>query len=422
MIIGMYFFLSLVAIACTACAIVQARRLYWAAPVYFLAAWLAGELALLHLLWQVGLTALLAFSGALDSGLAQMGLGFFSLSWIGLVYLHVQAMDTQRILRRALRRGLGVDYRSSLTVERQRALEDGVRASSWMKPFSMYREGVRVHSHLSYADGGKRNLLDIYHPHEPREGGYPVLLQVHGGGWMIGEKEQQAKPLMYHLAQRGWICVAINYRLSPTAAFPAHIIDVKKAIAWVRENIVEYGGNPDFIAVTGGSAGGHLSSLAALTPNLADFQPGFEEADTSVQAAVPFYGVYDLVDRYDIRPEMSMEAMLSDKVMQCTREQNPDLWESSSPLAHVHENAPPMFIIHGTHDSLVWVEEARTFVSALQKVAKQAVVYGELPGAQHAFEVFHSVRTDHTVNAVTDFLEWSHAQWLEQRVEADLST
>ena len=89
----------------------------------------------------------------------------------------------------------------------------------------------------AYGDAGKRNLLDIYHPHEPREGGFPVLLQVHGGAWMIGEKEQQAKPLMYHMAQRGWLCVAINYRLSPKAAFPAHIIDVKKAIAWIRENI-----------------------------------------------------------------------------------------------------------------------------------------------------------------------------------------
>ena len=62
----------------------------------------------------------------------------------------------------------------------------------------------------------------------------PVLLQVHGGAWMIGEKEQQALPLMYHLASRGWLCVAINYRLSPRAAFPAHIIDVKKAIAEMK--------------------------------------------------------------------------------------------------------------------------------------------------------------------------------------------
>lgn len=412
---GFYFFLAVVSAIGTYCAIIQARRIYWLAPFYFLTAWLSGELAVIHLLWQVGLTALLAFSGVLDSSLAQAGLGLFALSWLGQLYLHVQAMDTQRVMRLALKRGLGEDYRSTLSPQRQRVLEDSVSASSWMKPFSMTREGVRVHSHIAYADAGKRNLLDIYQPQEPRDGGFPVLLQVHGGGWMIGEKEQQAKPLMFHLAQRGWLCVAINYRLSPNAAFPAHIIDVKKAIAWVRENIAEYGGDPRFIAITGGSAGGHLSSLAALTPNYAPFQPEFEDADTAIQAAVPFYGVYDFMDRFDIRPEMSMEKLLAEKVMQCTQQEDPELWDTGSPLSHVNEDAPPMFVVHGSHDSLVWVEEARTFVSAMQKDSGQAVVYGELPGAQHAFEVFHSVRTDHTVNAVTDFLEWTHARWLEQQ-------
>ena len=74
-----------------------------------------------------------------------------------------------------------------------------------------------------------------------------------------------------------------------------------------------------------------------------------------------------------------------------------------------------MFVIQGTHDSLVWVEEARSFVSALQGKSKQPVAYAELPGAQHAFEIFHSVRTDHTVNAVGQFLEWTHAQWLREQ-------
>ena len=71
---------------------------------------------------------------------------------------------------------------------------------------------------------------------------------------------------MQHMAAKGWVCVAINYRLSPRDPFPAHVIDVKRAIAWIREHIAEYGGNPDYIAITGGSAGGHLAALAALTP------------------------------------------------------------------------------------------------------------------------------------------------------------
>ena len=411
---GIYFFLALLSVFCTLTAMVQARRIYWLVPVYFFSAWLCGELALIHLLWQVALTALLALLGCLSGPLAQTGLGLFALSWLGLVYLHCQAMDTPLHLRPALRSALGEDYRAQIPADRQQLLGDDIRSRHWLRPFHFKRDGVRTHLHLAYGDAGKRNLLDIYRPEAPREGGFPVLLQVHGGAWIIGEKEQQAKPLMYHMAQRGWLCVAINYRLSPKAAFPAHIIDVKKAIAWIKEHIGEYGGNPDFIAITGGSAGGHLSSLAALTPNRAEWQPGFEDVDTSLQAAVPFYGVYDFRDRHRIRPEMSMAGLITDKVLQCPQDSNPELWDAASPLSHVSAEAPPTFVIQGTHDSLVWVEEARVFVEALRDVSTQPVAYAELPGAQHAFEIFHSVRTDHTVNAVGHFLEWTHAQWLRK--------
>lgn len=412
---GIYFFLALLSAYCVLTAIVQARRVYWLVPLYFLSAWLCGELALIHLLWQVALAALLAFTGGLSDPLAQTGLGIFALAWVGLVYLHCQSMDTPNYLRPALRKSLGENYRADIPSERQHVLSDDILTRHWLKPFHFKRDGVRVDRNIAYSDAGKRNLLDIYRPHETREGGFPVLLQVHGGAWIIGEKEQQAKPLMYHMAQRGWLCVAINYRLSPKAAFPAHIIDVKKAIAWIKEHIRNYGGDPDFIAITGGSAGGHLSSLAALTPNRAEWQPGFETVDTSVQAAVPFYGVYDFLDRAGIRPKMSMDALLADRVMQCSKEDNPQLWDSASPLSHVSADSPPMMVIQGTHDSLVWVEEARAFVSALRAASKQPVAYAELPGAQHAFEIFHSVRTDHTAHAVGQFLEWAHAQWLHAR-------
>ena len=105
-----------------------------------------------------------------------------------------------------------------------------------------------------------------------------------------------------------------------------------------------------------------------------------------------------------------MESALAKFVFQNTLEQGYDERNDGSPLVHVSEQAPPMMVVQGTHDSLVWVEEAHKFVEAMKAVSKQPVVYGELPGAQHAFDVFHSVRTDHTVNAVTDFLEWSYAR------------
>ncbi len=413
--VGLYFFLSVFTALSTLAAIIQARQISYLVPVYFLAAWLCGELALIHIIWQVTLTALLAFVGVFEAPMAQLALFIFALSWLGLFYLHGQAMNTQQHLAAALRQGLGDNFRRSIPEEREATLVDYIRTGSWMRPFAYQRPGVLLHSHLPYGDAGKRNLLDVYEPQARREGGCPVLLQVHGGAWMIGEKEQQARPLMYHMAERGWVCVAINYRLSPRSAFPAHIVDVKKAIAWVKDNIEQFGGDPDYIAITGGSAGGHLSSLAALTPNRAEWQPGFEDVDTTVQAAVPFYGVFDFLDRNDIRPGMSMDDILGDRVLQCPRVGNEALWDAASPISHVSEDAPPMFVIQGTHDSLVWVEEARVFVNELRAVSKQVVVYGELPGAQHAFEIFHSVRTDHTVNAVAQFLEWAHARWLSGR-------
>ncbi len=82
-----------------------------------------------------------------------------------------------------------------------------------------------------------------------------MLVYIHGGAWVIGDKRQQGIPMMHELVQRGWVCVSINYRLSPRATWPAHIVDCKRAVAWVRQHIAEYGGDPGFIAVSGGSAG-----------------------------------------------------------------------------------------------------------------------------------------------------------------------
>ncbi len=152
-------------------------------------------------------------------------------------------------------------------------------------------------SDISYGPGGRNHLLDIWRRHDLAPGcRAPVLIQVPGGAWAVNGKRGQAYTLMSRMVQLGWICVSIDYSRSPRCTFPAHLVDVKRAIAWVRENIADYGGDPDFIAITGGSAGAHLASLAALTPNDPAFQPGFEDADTTLQAVAPYYGVYDFTD------------------------------------------------------------------------------------------------------------------------------
>jgi acetyl esterase/lipase len=124
-----------------------------------------------------------------------------------------------------------------------------------------------------------------------------VLIHIHGGAWIIGKKNQQARPLLRHMARSGWLCLDINYRLAPNNRFPAMMTDILRAIAWARDHVADYGGDPGRIFLTGGSAGGHLTALAALVHDDASLKPGFEAADCSVTGAVPLYGRYDFLDR-----------------------------------------------------------------------------------------------------------------------------
>ena len=267
------------------------------------------------------------------------------------------------------------------------------------------RKRYRVGRDISYGDAGVRNHLDVWKRADlPNDAKAPVLFQVHGGAWMVGMKEGQAETLMAHLAERGWVCVTANYRLSPRATWPDHIVDVKRALAWTKATIAEHGGDPDFVVITGGSAGGHLASLAALTPHVTDFQPGFEDADTSVAAAVPFYGVYDFVNRHGTS-RADMQPFLESRRVQVGHEATTGLGGNRHPPSrHVGPHAPPFFALHGDNDSLVPVEQARTFVDELRKESTQPVVYAELPGAQHAFEILPSIRAYAAAHAVERFL------------------
>lgn len=293
------------------------------------------------------------------------------------------------------------------------------------RPFRFATRGFRIVRDVRYSDAGKRGLLDLYLP-DATGGeitGAPVLLQVHGGAWSIGKKEEQGQPLMRHLAAKGWVCVSINYRLSPRDPFPAQVIDVKRAIAWIRDNIEDYGGDPDYIAITGGSAGGHLTALAALTPGDPAYQPGFEEADTSVAVAIPHYGIYDFAGSTGLRSaELMRDSFLAPRVIQKRWADDPEVFEAASPLLRIGADAPDFFVLHGTHDSLVSVEQARMFVERLRQVSGASVVYAELPGAQHAFDLFHSFRSAHVVKAVDRYLHWHWNGWRAARDVTPRST
>ncbi|EHB55403.1 alpha/beta hydrolase domain-containing protein [Mycolicibacterium rhodesiae JS60] len=339
-------------------------------------------------------------------GIAALALTAFS--WAILAAIQRRNVATsRRVLRAALVEGLGEDFTDVLETLPSTPSPSG-RPSAWRTTWSR-RQYVEKSNIVTYGPHGRANLADVWRRRDlPRDGKAPVLLEVPGGAWVFGWRRPQAYPLMSHLADRGWICVAMNYRVSPAHTWPDHIVDVKRALAWVKANIADYGGDPDFVAITGGSAGGHLAALAALTPNDPEYQPGFADADTSVVAAVPVYGRYDwFTTRGEGRREFIgyLERLVVKR--QFTRFR--DIYTAASPIRRLRADAPPFFILHGEDDSIIPVGEAREFVEQMREVSKSEVVYAELPGAQHGFDIFSSPRAYNSAEAVAQFLSWVYA-------------
>jgi acetyl esterase/lipase len=364
------------------------------------------ELAWMRLALQVPLALLLVICGALGSALGVIALLIVMASWLGVLWCLRQALDSGRVVEEALQAGLGADYRQAIAPRFAAGLRGAPVFADWRHPFRMVRPGVEVIRGIPYAPGGIRQRLDIYRPAVIPPQGCPVLFQIHGGAWVIGHKEQQALPLMWLLASKGWICVSVNYRLSPSVGFPTHLEDCKRALAWVRTHGREYGMDTAFVAVTGGSAGGHLA-LMGLTGNRPELQREDAGVDTSVQACVPFYGVYDFLTRYEQHPNGEViRGFLEDRVMHATPEQDPALWDLASPVQQIHGDAPPFMVVHGTLDSLASIADGRTFVQRLRRTSRNPVVFVELPGAEHGFDFMHSPRTEHAIDGVHRFLEW----------------
>jgi len=404
---------SLIVTAVTATSTLNAYRPLARSGYASLFSWMFGlvvtELPLQTLTSQVGGLALTARH--LNRPVRAVAWLVAGISALGLLNFSRAGHKADVPLREALDDALGPDRRTeSEGLWRRPAGAGAAKNPGLLRMMRIYRDYAHD-ANISYGEFGGANQLDIWRrPDLDPHGKAPVLFQIPGGAWTTGNKRGQAHPLMSHLAELGWICVAVNYRHSPRNTWPAHIVDVKRALAWVKHHIADYGGDPEFIAITGGSAGGHLSSLAALTPNDPQFQPGFEDADTRVQAAVPFYGVYDFT-RFNDAMHPMMPALLVKSVMKEKPSASLEAYRNASPVNHISADAPPFFVLHGRNDSLVPVEQARGFVGKLRQVSTQPVAYAELPFTQHAFDIFGSARAAHTAVAVEQFLAQVYAGW-----------
>lgn len=253
---------------------------------------------------------------------------------------------------------------------------------AWLAPLPLRPREVERVPGLAYGPGGREHRLDLYRrrDHEA-DSPAPVLLYFHGGGYSTGSRHFESRHLMHRMARRGWIVLSADYGLRPGTTWPGHLIDAKRVIAWVHEHAAEHGMDPSRIVVSGSSAGGHLATHCALTAGDPLLQPGFEEVDTHIAAAVVLYGY---LGRY--------------------YGQRPGEQPASHPLDLPVDGAPPMLVLHGTLDNWVPVQQARDLTAHLRAGSPSPVLSAELPGAQHGFDVFASPRFRAVVDGIERFL------------------
>jgi acetyl esterase/lipase len=355
------------------------RRTPWRRYPWYLAGMAAG-LGGTELGGPLAATQVLAGGLAIGLGAGRSRIGAAGLTVAagtaaGLVGLHRQSSGAGDVLQRALG-------------------EPADSVPEYGKPWAA--RNIRYHD-------GPEHRLDIWRG-AATGADAPVMIYVHGGSWVGGSKRGQGTHLIAELTARGWLCVSIDYRLGPRNRWPSMMVDVKRAIAWVRANIADHGGDPSFVAIAGGSAGAHLAAVAALSANDPRFQPGFTDADTTIQAAALLYGVYDLTALND-DGQPRLRDYVRKVLFDADLPDDEDTWRGASPTWRVDEHAPPMFVVHGDRDEIVSVTQARNFVERARAVTRQRLAYAELPYAHHAFDLIGSARTKATVRAVGQFLD-----------------
>jgi acetyl esterase/lipase len=346
-----------------------------------LATWLVSaipnESPFLVFYWMAAST-LLAFSqNDLHGAPVWIAFALAAASLAGTPVLVRRSLRTAPAIEQALDRGLGPQWRDAGGVES--IAPNTPWARILLAPLPLFHPGVRRISNISYGDAGRRNRLDLYRRRRGGSGG-PILIHLHGGGFSLapGRRSFYARRLLFRLARQGWVCASATYRLQPAAAFPDELVDVKKVIAWARVHASDHGGDPDRIVLVGSSFGARLATLAGFTMNDPAFQPGFEQADTSVAAVVGLYGYYGGI---------------------ASRRSLP-----SSPFDYAERGSAPLLVVHGDQDTFTSAQRAHALAERARNASANAVVYVELPGAQHSFDLLTSIRFEAVIDGIEAFI------------------
>ena len=266
---------------------------------------------------------------------------------------------------------------------------------------------VRMVGGITYIQRGAHALqMDLYLPAEanaPLPAQLPAIVLVHGGGWQSGVRANFA-PMAIRMAERGFAAATISYRLSPEARYPAAIHDVKAALRWVRAHAGEYGIDPARIAVSGGSAGGQIASLAGVTNGIGKFDPdgGPGAVSSEAQAIVNIDGLSDFTSEAARKDEdnpakqpTSAGLWFGGRYAELGA-----LWREASPTFYVGPRTPPILFIGSAQPRFAVGREEMVEKLKAQGVASQTVL---LPDTPHSFWLFDPW-LDPTVDATVAFL------------------
>jgi acetyl esterase/lipase len=232
--------------------------------------------------------------------------------------------------------------------------------------------------------------LDLY---EPGPGIHPLIVWIHGGGWVGGSRATLPAPVLDQLS-RGFTVVSIDYRLAPAHVFPAAVVDVKRAVRWIKANAVSLRIRPDAIIAWGGSAGGYLAAMVGVSPGRLEptgLPPELAAEASSVAAVVDMAGPSDLRTFW---AEPGMIQGVEQQFLGCDPARpapagcGAALEAAATVAAYLGPQAPPAFLAYGTADAFVRIggQGDRLYRSWSAARGPGAVVYDRVANGGHIYD------------------------------------
>jgi acetyl esterase/lipase len=275
----------------------------------------------------------------------------------------------------------------------------------WKKPPMPGTVAAKVQSDVIYSRvSGEELKMDIFFPTNTTGKSLPVVLYVHGGGWTTGTKSMLSMmPGPTELLRRGYLVVAINYRLAPQYKFPAMIEDAKCAVRFLRAHAAEFSLDPARIGVMGDSSGGHVVALLGLTDASAGFEgEGWTDQSSRVQAVVDLYGPTDFANGNS----NFITLKLIQDAFGATNTTDPILIKAN-PVTYVSSRAPPFLILHGDKDNLVDLQQSADLDARL-KAAGADSTFVVITNLAHGYAPFgrkSRPNNDELSNLIADFFD-----------------